>query len=93
LDSKVGPSISFEITNQLLITYNHKYKMVIPNLLSTKHFNLHNLKTYGDKDFPPDDEQVILETSQEFDSFIPYMQTLMLIECLFILLTLGSNCC
>jgi hypothetical protein len=53
--------------------------MVIPNVLSTKHFYLHNLKTYGDKDFPPEDDHVILETCQEFDnSFIPYMQTLML---------------
>jgi hypothetical protein len=70
LDSKVGPSITFEITKQLLITYNHKYKMVIPTVLSTKHCNLLNFKTYGDKDFPPEDDQVILETSQEFDTVL-----------------------
>jgi hypothetical protein len=79
LESKVGPSINFEITNQLFITYNHKCKMAIPDVLSTKHFNLHNLKTYGDKYFPPEDGHLIIKTCWEkVNSFIPYTQILLL---------------
>lgn len=79
MDSKVGPSISFEITNRLLITYYHIYKMAIPNVLSTKHFNLHNHKTCGDKDFPPEDDHLILKTCREYvNNFIPHTQILML---------------
>ena len=62
-----------------MITYNHKYKLSIPNVLSTKHFNLHNLKTYGDKHFPLEDDHLIIKTCREYvNSFIPYTQILML---------------